>query len=274
MSLNLYISCTDSQREEVERLCVHLYSLKQRDVNIFSRFDLRPGDEWKAKIENELNKASIILCLVNVDYICEQEDEIERLQEIFELKIKTIVPILLSDCLLDFSFFNRLTPIKFEEKDKNDSGKLWKKTANFLSNYIQDNSKKELKITDFSIAPYKASAGKNNEYGQFQSESIKAVEPKNLLRGGLRFEIEGDSMSPFINHGDIVDTQKCENGKEVIDNKIYVIETKRDGIIIKLIKMNKSDVTLISLNNNYPDFAIDKQEIKSFWKVIDIDRSK
>lgn len=271
MSFNIYISHIDSQREEVERLCIHLDGLRGRvGFDIFSRFDIQPGDDVERTIETNLENASIIICLVNADYLNQRTSEIQKIEKFFDIKSKRIIPIILGKCLMDYSFLRRLQSITFTENEETNPETLWYKVAEYLSIYIQDNSQVEPNTSEFTIAPYKAAAGKNMEYGQLKILPTNTIKFKNYQKGDVLFEITGNSMVPYVNDGDYVHTRKCENKRDLTDGRIFVIKTLTEGIMIKKVYDNGNSLILTSINRVNLDFNIEKSTISAMWSIVSV----
>lgn len=82
------------------------------------------------------------------------------------------------------------------------------------------------------------------------------------------FQIEGDSMLPVFQPGDWVLGKAVSNLGEINDNKVHVVVTADSVLIKKLRKQpEESRLMLISLNEEYPPFELDKEEIRELWQV-------
>jgi len=88
--------------------------------------------------------------------------------------------------------------------------------------------------------------------------------PKNEYRG---FEIEGDSMLP-IESGSIIIGVKVETLEALRDERTYIINTKRDGMVYKRIRNHPSGnyLTAISDNPVFPSYEIDYDSIAEIWQ--------
>lgn len=86
-------------------------------------------------------------------------------------------------------------------------------------------------------------------------------------------EVEGSSMYPKYNSGDVV-ACKIINEKGFIQwNKTHVIATKDQGIIIKRIKKNNEDsLLMVSDNKDYDPFAVNMDEINGIALVVGVIR--
>lgn len=88
--------------------------------------------------------------------------------------------------------------------------------------------------------------------------------PKNEYRG---FEIEGDSMLP-LESGTIIIGVKVESLEALRDHHTYIIITKRDGMVYKRIRKNKSKSYLTAISDNpvFPPYKIDFDSIAEVWQ--------
>jgi len=82
------------------------------------------------------------------------------------------------------------------------------------------------------------------------------------------FQVEGDSMLPNLYPGDWVMARAVEHIDHVSANKMYVV-VLQDSIMVKKIEKrpNSNNVTLISLNTNYPPYDIKPFQIQEIWEV-------
>ena len=82
------------------------------------------------------------------------------------------------------------------------------------------------------------------------------------------FQIEGDSMLPNLKPGEWVLGRAVEHIDSVSPNKIYVV-VLQDAVLVKKIERppNSNDIMLISLNENYPPYAIKPFQVQELWEV-------
>lgn len=87
-------------------------------------------------------------------------------------------------------------------------------------------------------------------------------------------EVEGSSMYPKYNSGDIVACRIIKESKFIQGNKTHVIGTKYQGILIKRIFENSesNSITLVSDNKDYPPFDVPKEEITGLALVVGVIR--
>lgn len=111
-----------------------------------------------------------------------------------------------------------------------------------------------------------AVGGFGNESFSISEEDIQDyyVIPKFKYRTiDFMIEVSGVSMSPRYIGGDIVACQIVKNMNFVQWNRVHVIATREQGIILKRIRQGSSDnnLTLVADNSDYPPFEIPKSEI-------------
>ena len=75
-------------------------------------------------------------------------------------------------------------------------------------------------------------------------------------------------MLPNLKPGEWVLAKAVEHIDDVSANKIYVV-VLQDAVLVKKIEKrpNSNNVTLISLNENYPPYEIKPFQIQELWQV-------
>lgn len=84
------------------------------------------------------------------------------------------------------------------------------------------------------------------------------------------FQINGDSMLPIPDKS-YVTAEYVENWNDVKDGNAYIVLTKDDGIVFKVVfnqMRNGKKLLLKSLNAIYEPFEINITEVKEIWKFI------
>lgn len=124
------------------------------------------------------------------------------------------------------------------------------------------------------MVPVKARAGYLNGYAdpEFMA-SLPAYRLPGLNNGTFRiFEVEGLSMYPTLSSGDLVICSNVDQLGIVRDDRLYVVVTKTDGIVVKrVLNRIKSDGKLILKSDNYkdrdlyPPIVCDPQDIIEIW---------
>lgn len=122
--------------------------------------------------------------------------------------------------------------------------------------------------------PVKARAGYLTGYGdQEYVGSLPSYRIPGLNNGSYRmFEVDGLSMYPTLNDNDIIIGQSLETIDNIKDDRVYVVVTKNDGIVVKrVLNRVKTDGKLILKSDNYknreeyPNIVIDPSEVLEMW---------
>lgn len=127
------------------------------------------------------------------------------------------------------------------------------------------------------MVPVKARAGYLNGYAdpEFMT-TLPAYRLPGLSNGTFRlFEVDGTSMYPTLNGGDLVIGSYVEQLGFVRDDRVHVVVTKNDGVVVKrVLNRIKADGKLILKSDNYkdrdqfPSLVIDQQDIIEIWYAI------
>lgn len=124
------------------------------------------------------------------------------------------------------------------------------------------------------LVPVRARAGYLNGYAdpEFMSK-LPAYRLPGLNHGSFRlFEVEGLSMHPTLHGGDLVIGQNVEQLQDVRDDRVYVVVTKNDGVVVKrCLNRIQKDGKLILKSDNYkerdiyPSMVVDPSDILEMW---------
>ena len=122
-----------------------------------------------------------------------------------------------------------------------------------------------------------AIGGFGNNSFSIKEKDVKAyyVVPKfQGCKVDFMIEVAGSSMYPKYNSGDIVACTIIKESQFIQWNKVHVIGTKEQGILIKRLKKGaKSNfITAISDNKDYDPFDIPENEITGIALVIGVIR--
>ncbi len=132
-----------------------------------------------------------------------------------------------------------------------------------------DNKQEEM----IELVPESAKAGYSTGYAD--PEFIKVLPAFNLpflsrQKKCRAFPISGDSMPP-VNHGSFVVGEYLENWRMVRDGFPYIVVTKNEGIVFKIL-YNRIETTrslqLCSTNPLYQPYEIAVSEILEIWKFV------
>lgn len=124
---------------------------------------------------------------------------------------------------------------------------------------------------NIEMVSQKAQAGYTSGYGdpEFISELPKFNLPFLDQNKSYRcFQIAGDSMLP-IPQGAWVTASYVQDWKTVVSGHAYILVTKEDGVVFKLVypKKGQSDTwILVSTNRIYKPYEIKVEELRELWK--------
>ncbi len=117
-----------------------------------------------------------------------------------------------------------------------------------------------------AAAGYPQNIQDSSWYQQLPAFDLPLPEFRNATYRG--FQVEGDSMLPNLKPGEWILAKAVEHIDDVSANKIYVV-VLQDAVLVKKIEKrpNSNNVTLISLNENYPPYEIKPFQIQELWQV-------
>lgn len=122
-----------------------------------------------------------------------------------------------------------------------------------------------------------AIGGYGNNAFAFSEQDVKEyyVIPKfKHKQVDFMIEVEGSSMYPKYNSGDVVACRIIKDSKFIQWNKAHVVATREQGIIIKRIKPSESKDTLLMVSDNqsYDPFEVPTDEIEGLAIVVGVVR--
>ena len=117
-----------------------------------------------------------------------------------------------------------------------------------------------------AAAGYPQNIADTSWYRQLPAFDLPIPEFRNATYRG--FQVEGDSMLPNLRPGDWVMARAIEHIDHVSPNKMYVV-VLQDAVLVKKVERppNSNNITLISLNENYPPYHIKPFQIQEIWEV-------
>ena len=121
------------------------------------------------------------------------------------------------------------------------------------------------------LVPVKAQAGYLAGYGDPEFiKKLPTYSVPNLHNGTYRmFQVSGHSMYPTLQNNSYVVGEFVENWEYMSDNRVYVVVTISEGIIVKrVINRIKQYESLYckSDNRDYPHMSVNVQDIKEVWE--------
>ena len=131
-----------------------------------------------------------------------------------------------------------------------------------------DSSEKEnmVLVNAKAAAGYPQNIQDTSWYRQLPAFDLPLPEFRNATYRG--FQVEGDSMLPNLRPDEWVLARALESVEHISPNKIYVV-VLQDAVLVKKIEKlpGNSNILLISLNENYPPYEIEPQQIMELWEV-------
>ena len=117
-----------------------------------------------------------------------------------------------------------------------------------------------------AAAGYPQNIQDSSWYRQLPAFDLPLPEFRNATYRG--FQVEGDSMLPNLKPDEWVLARALESVEHISPNKIYVV-VLQDAVLVKKIEKlpGNSNILLISLNENYPPYEIEPQQIMELWEV-------
>lgn len=124
------------------------------------------------------------------------------------------------------------------------------------------------------LVPVKARAGYLSGYADpAYIQKLPAYRLPGLNHGTYRlFEVDGLSMYPTLNSGDLVIGQNVEQLRDIRDDRVYVVVTKNEGVVVKrILNRIEKDGKLILKSDNYkerdfyPPIVCDPSAILEVW---------
>ena len=122
---------------------------------------------------------------------------------------------------------------------------------------------------NIEMVPVKAHAGYANSYGDIdfisalQKFSLPFLSESKTYRC---FQVKGDSMLP-VPENSWVTCSYVENWENLKDGKPYVVVTKTEGIVFKLVycRLQENELLMVSLNRNYAPYKLNISQINEIW---------
>ena len=118
--LEVFFSYSHKDEKMRERLEAHLSTLKRENI-IAGWHDrkINPGEEWKGKIDEHLEKSDIILLLISADFLASDycyDVELDRALARHEIGEARVIPIILRPCEWPVTRFGKLQALPRDGK--------------------------------------------------------------------------------------------------------------------------------------------------------------
>jgi hypothetical protein bfra3_16308 len=136
---------------------------------------------------------------------------------------------------------------------------------------------KEESVKGIPLVNATAIGGYGNNVFSFEERDVKDyyVIPKfKHKQVDFMIEVEGSSMYPKYNSGDVVACRIIKERNFIQWNKTHVIATREQGIIIKRIKPSDApnSLLMVSDNESYDPFNVPEEEIEGLAIVVGVIR--
>lgn len=127
------------------------------------------------------------------------------------------------------------------------------------------------------LVTIRAIAGLGNAEFNIKESDVKAtyVVPKfNGRKVDFMIEVYGSSMYPKYNSGDVVACTIIRESSFIQWNKVHVIATREQGILVKRLKQADEPCMFLAVSDNkeYPPFLLPKEEITGIALVVGVIR--
>ena len=136
---------------------------------------------------------------------------------------------------------------------------------------------KEESVKGIPLVNATAIGGYGNNVFSFEERDVKDYDviPKfKHKQVDFMIEVEGSSMYPKYNSGDVVACRIIKERNFIQWNKTHVIATREQGIIIKRIKPSDApnSLLMVSDNESYDPFNVPEEEIEGLAIVVGVIR--
>jgi len=123
---------------------------------------------------------------------------------------------------------------------------------------------------NIEMVPVKAQAGYTSSYGDLEFISSLPKFSLPFLKDNKTyrcFQIKGDSMLP-VPENSWVTCSYVNEWEKIRDGNAYVVVTKSEGIVFKLVykKLYKSELQLVSTNRNYAPYNVHVSQVVELWQ--------
>lgn len=117
-----------------------------------------------------------------------------------------------------------------------------------------------------AAAGYPQNIQDSSWYNQLPAFDLPLPEFRNATYRG--FQVEGDSMLPNLKPGEWVLARAVDSIEHLSASKIYVV-VLQDSVLVKKVEKlpGASQIVLVSLNENYPPYQIEPEQIQELWEV-------
>jgi len=199
------------------------------------------------------------------------------------VKISKFFGIPVDDLLTEGNLFKEIANPKIEEKGKGKGNLRGKPNEVKEVKYAYGNRMPKVVTVDSSgadnvvLVPVRARAGylAGHEDPEF-IQTLPSYRLPGLTHGTFRmFEVQGHSMVPTFDESDIIICRFAENFAEIRDDRIHVVVTKHDGLVVKRVVNRVSREGKLILNSDnqrhrgeYPPIIVDAEDVLELWYAV------
>lgn len=107
-------------------------------------------------------------------------------------------------------------------------------------------------------------------------ETLPSYSLPGLNHGTYRmFEVTGQSMVPTFHESDLLIGRFVENFNEIRDNRIYIVVSRRDGVVVKRVvnRVHREGKLILNSDNQrhrgeYPPIVLNPEDVAEIWYTV------
>lgn len=107
-------------------------------------------------------------------------------------------------------------------------------------------------------------------------ETLPSYSLPGLNHGTYRmFEVTGQSMVPTFHESDLLIGRFVENFNEIRDNRIYIVVSRRDGVVVKRVvnRVHREGKLILNSDNQrhrgeYPPIVLNPEDVAEIWYAV------
>lgn len=134
------------------------------------------------------------------------------------------------------------------------------------------NTGEKTQTSSLPLLPFSVMGGPltGDNDGAILDQCERYIVPDFVARGAqFLVRVSGSSMYPKYSNGDILAVRKLDDVTFFQWGKVYVLDTNQGAIIKRVFPANGNAVTCHSDNtDNYPDFTVDRDDIRAVGIVV------
>lgn len=129
----------------------------------------------------------------------------------------------------------------------------------------EDHGENIIMVGTKAAAGYGLNIGDVNFYQSLPVFTFPLPEFRNATFRG--FQITGDSMVPLVQPTDWVIAKAVPNLSDVVSGQVYIV-VEEESVRLKQVKINmaQTQLTLISLNLDYPPVEVEAKDVLELWE--------